>query len=97
MDQCKTEWHKLLNRGSKLTIPDGGVTNAYRASLADLFIMRELLSDGHIIGVPGTEVYRAGNSGEPLIVAVALDQNGFHNESAAEAAVSIEMQDSDGY
>ena len=96
MDQCKTEWHILLNRGSKLTIPDEGVTNAYRASLADLFIMRELLSDGHIIGVPGTEVYRAGNSGEPLIVAVALDQNGFHNESAAEAAVSIEMQDSDG-
>ena len=96
MDQCKKEWFSLLNRGTKLIIPDTGVTNAYRSCLADLFIMREPLSDGYIIGVPGTEVYRAGNSGEPLIVAVALDQNGYHNESAAESAVSIEMQDADG-
>ena len=96
MEQGKREWHNLLKRSSKIIIPDPGVSKAYLACLADLFIMREPTADGNIIGVPGTEGYRAGNSGEPLIVAVALDQNGLHNEAARESAVSIGMQESDG-
>jgi hypothetical protein len=96
LEQGKKEWHNLLQQASKLTIPDPGVTNAYLACLADLFIMREPVADGRIIGVPGTEGYRAGNSGEPMIVAVALDQNGLHKEAEAESVVSIEMQESDG-
>jgi len=96
MDSGKLEWDNLLKRASKLTIPDKGVSNGYLACFADLFIMREPLADGNIIGVPGTEVYRAGNSGEPLIVAVALDQNGLHQEAAHESAVSLGMQESDG-
>ena len=96
MNSAKMDWQNLLNRASKLTIPDKGVSNAYLACLADLFITREPLADGNIIGVPGTEGYRAGNSGEPLIVAVALDQNGLHREAAQESAVSIKAQESDG-
>ncbi len=96
MVQAKLEWQNLLERASKIIIPDKGVSDAYQACLADLFIMREPLADGNIIGVPGTEVYRAGNSGEPLIVAVALDQNGLHKESEQESAFSIRMQESDG-
>ncbi len=96
MEQGKEEWNKLLSRASKLSIPDTGIANAYYACLSDLFIMREPLADGRIIGVPGTEGYRAGNSGEPLIVAVALDQNGLHKESAAGSSISYEMQESDG-
>ncbi len=96
MEQGRKEWHDLLRRASRLNIPDIGVTNAYQACLADLFIMREPLSEGHIVGVPGTEGYRAGNSGEPLIVAIALDQNGLHKESVAESSTAIEMQETDG-
>lgn len=96
MEQGKKEWLNLLGKASKLSIPDPGVSNAYQACLADLFIMREPLADGQIIGVPGTEGYRAGNSGEPLIVAVALDQNGLHRESAAGSSVSFGMQEADG-
>ena len=96
MEQGKKEWRDLLERACKLSIPDAGVSNAYQACLADLFIMREPLADGRIIGVPGTEGYRAGNSGEPLIVAVALDQNGLHKESAAGSSISLDMQEPDG-
>jgi hypothetical protein len=96
MEQGKKEWRNLLGRASRLSIPDAGVSNAYQACLADLFIMREPLADGRIIGVPGTEGYRAGNSGEPLIVAVALDQNGLHKESAAGVSISLDMQEPDG-
>ena len=95
-EQGKKEWLGLLARASLLGVPDAGVVNAYRACLADLFIMREPLGDGRIVAVPGTECYRAGNSGEPLIVAVALDQNGFHKESAAGSSVSFDMQETDG-
>jgi len=96
MEKGREVWNNLLGRACKLNIPDTGVSNAYLACLADLFIMREPLADGRMIGVPGTEVYRAGNSGEPLIVDIALDQNGFHSESAAGSSVSFEMQDPDG-
>jgi hypothetical protein len=96
LKQGKKEWRDLLGRASKLSIPDSDVSNAYQACLADLFIMREPLADGRIICVPGTEAYRAGNSGEPLIVAVALDQNGLHKESVAGSAISLALQEPDG-
>ncbi|MEN6449538.1 MAG: hypothetical protein ABFC96_03520 [Thermoguttaceae bacterium] len=96
-EEGKKEWHDLLGRASKLSIPDTGVTNAYYACLADLFIMREPSSDrGRIIAVPGTEGYRAGNSAEPSIVAIALDQNGLHKEAAEQQLVTIGMQEADG-
>ena len=92
----KKEWHTLLGKASRISIPDKGVSNAYQACLSDLFIMREPLADGRIVGVPGTEGYRAGNSGEPLIVAVALDQNGLYAESVAESSTTLDMQEPDG-
>jgi len=96
MEQGKKEWHNILKRASKIIVPDVGVSRAYQACLADLFIMREPLGEGRIVGVPGTEGYRAGNSGEPLIVAVALDQNGLHKESLAESSTSVNIQEPDG-
>jgi len=95
-EQGKKEWYDLLNRASKLDIPDINISNAYQACLADLFIMREPLADGYIIGVPGTEVYRAGNSGEPLIADIALDQNGLHKEAAENIVISLAMQEENG-
>jgi len=96
MAQGRKEWHDLLGRACKLSIPDLGVTNAYYACLGDMFIMREPFSNGRIGGVPGTECYRAGNSGEAAIVAVAIDQNGFHREAADGYKGSLEMQGADG-
>ncbi len=72
------------------------MSNAYLACLADLFIMREPMLGGYIGGVPGTEVYRAGNSCEAAIVAVALDQHGLHNEAVAGYKVSLDIQEPDG-
>jgi hypothetical protein len=96
MEQGKKEWRELFARAAQVIVPDVGVTNAYQACLGDLFIMREPLSNGQTGGVPGTEGYRACNSGEAGIVAVALDQNGFHKESADGYKVSLEMQDAAG-
>jgi hypothetical protein len=59
-------------------------------------IMREPVGGGKIAGVPGTECYRAANSGEASIVAVALDQNGLHKESVFGYQVSIDMQSPEG-
>ncbi len=70
--------------------------SAFRACLADLFIMREPVAGGRLAAVPGTEVYRAPNSGEATIVAVALDQMGLHQEAADGYRVCLEMQEPDG-
>jgi hypothetical protein len=96
MEQGKKEWRDLFAKAPKVIVPDVGVTNAYQACLGDLFIMREPLSNGQVGGVPGTEGYRAANSGEAAIVAVALDQNNFHKDAADGYKVSLEMQDAAG-
>ena len=96
MAEGKKEWQTLLARLPKPAVPDTGVTNAYQACFCDLFIMREPFSDGRVGGVPGTEIYRAGSSGEAAIVAIALDQNGFHKEAADGCRASLEAQGDDG-
>ena len=90
------EWQALLAGASRLTIPDRGVATAFLACLADLFIMREPVAGGYVAGVPGTEVYRAANSFEASIMAVALDQVGLHDQSAEGHRVCLDMQGSDG-
>jgi hypothetical protein len=92
----RREWLALLGRATKLMIPDPGVSNGYQACLADLFIMREPAIDGYLGAVPGTEAYRAHNPAEAGIVAIALDQNGFHRESADGYRISLDMQEADG-
>ncbi len=77
----RAEWHALLGQASQVIIPDPGVRNGYYAGLADLFIMREPVAGGYIAGEPGTEGYRAPNSYEAGIMAVALDQAGLHDEA----------------
>ena len=68
----------------------------FRSCLADLFIMREPVADGYLAAVPGTEVYRAPNAFEAAIVAVALDQAGLHELSAAGYKMCLAMQEPDG-
>lgn len=94
--QAKKEWHDLFGRALKMTIPDQAVSNAYLAGLADIFIMREPVVDGSIAGTPGTEAYRAASSGEAAIAAVALDQNGLHDEALAGFKAALGMQEPDG-
>ncbi len=96
MEQGKKEWRDLMAQACKLSIPDAGVLNAYWACFGDLFIMREPVGSGYLASVPGSEGYRAANSGEASIVAVALDQNGLHQESVSGYRVSLDMQSPEG-
>jgi hypothetical protein len=96
MEQRKKEWRDLLGRAAKLSIPDVGVSNAYLACLGDLFIMREPLADGYVGAICGTEVYRANNPIEAGIVAVALDQNGLHEDAYRGYKVAWDMQEPNG-
>jgi hypothetical protein len=94
--RAKGEWRTLLGRSVRVQIPDPGVEKALYACLGDLFIMREPVADGYVAAVPGTECYRATNSGEAAIVAVALDQLGLHKESAGGFQMCLDQQDDDG-
>ncbi|MFH1566385.1 MAG: hypothetical protein ABIL09_00180 [Gemmatimonadota bacterium] len=89
-------WRSLLARARAPSVPDLEVEQAFRACLADLFIMREPIAGGQIAAVPGTEVYRAANVHEAAVVAVALDQVGLHDEAAAGYAWCLETQGADG-
>jgi hypothetical protein len=90
-------WQSLLfAKTTKYHIPDEGVLNGFFASFADLFIMREPLNHGYIGSVPGTEGYRAANSAEPAIVAIALDQQGLHEDAFEGYKVAYENQGDDG-
>jgi hypothetical protein len=95
-EQAVAVWHHLLDQAARVHIPDPGVLNAYYACLSDLFVMREPLADGHIVGTPGTEGYRAPNSYEAGIMAVALDQLNLHEESEKGFELPLTLQEPDG-
>jgi hypothetical protein len=96
-DRAEKEWVDLLDRASRVLIPDRGVSNAFYACLADLFIMREPVAGGYIATVPGTEVYRAAPDPiETAIVAVALDQVGLHYLAELGYRVDLDIQDPNG-
>lgn len=95
-DAGRREWRSLLRRADRYMVPDEGVRSAFLACFADLWIMREPIAGGYIGCVPGTEVYRATNSAEGAILAIALDQAGFHEDAARGLQVNIDMQGSDG-
>jgi len=95
-DSARDVWRKLLGRAARLTIPDAGVAHAHYACLGDLFIMREPVAEGYIAGEPGTECYRAPNAYEAGILAVALDQAGYHAEAAQGYQLCLDLQEPDG-
>ncbi len=96
-ERAEKTWVDLLDRASRVLIPDRGVSNAFYACLADLFIMREPMAGGYIVTVPGTEVYRAGpDPFEAAIVAVALDQVGLHYLAELGYRVDLDIQDPSG-
>jgi len=95
-DAALAEWRALLAHAITLHIPDPGVHNGFLACLADLFIMREPLADGYIVGTPGTEVYRAPNSYEAGIAAVALDQVGLYADAARGYVLPLLLQEANG-
>lgn len=96
MTRATQEWTALLASGARFEIPDDGVAHAFRASLADLYIMREPLAGGYTGAVCGTEIYRSTNPFEPSLVAIALDQSGHHAAAADGMRVHLDMQAEDG-
>jgi hypothetical protein len=95
-DAAVAEWDALLDRAAQVSIPDPGVAEAYRACLADLFIMREPVAGGYLAAVPGTEVYRAANPVEAGIVSVVLDEIGLNEEAFTGYRVIWGIQGADG-
>ena len=51
-ERSRREWIDLLDRASRVIIPDRGVSQAFYACLADLFIMREPIGKGYIAAAP---------------------------------------------
>ncbi len=97
MDFGQKEWEQLIGRSAQLSIPDPVVANAYRACLADLFVMREPTAGGFIGAEPGTEVYRAAGAGfEAAISSVAIDQAGYAAEARNAIRLGLETQEPDG-
>ena len=95
-EAAKSTWRALVDRAAKVAIPDVDVQNAFYAAVADCFIMREPVADGYIATCPGTEHYRAANSGEPTIVTIFLDQIGLHEEAGEGYQLCIDAQAPDG-
>jgi len=95
-DGFMSAWNDVYNRAISLQIPDIGVLNAYKACLADQFIMREPVADGYIAATPGTECYRAPNPIEAGITAVAIDQAGLHEESEIGFRMPLSQQGDNG-
>jgi hypothetical protein len=92
----KAAWRSLIGKAAKVSIPDPGVQNAWFACLADCFVMRERVADGTVVASPGTEMYRAPNPFEPLIVSVLFDQLGLHNLAAGNSQMFLDQQGDDG-
>lgn len=95
-ERAAAQWRALLDRTFTIVIPDPRVALAWKACLADLFIMREPVADGYIAAVPGTECYRAPNAFEAAIVAVALDQADLPKLAADGYRMCLQMQEPDG-
>ena len=95
-ENAKSAWHELIGRAAEISIPDTDVQDAFYAALADCFIMREPIADGYIATCPGTETYRAANSGEPSIVTILFDQVGLHEEAGEGYQLCIDAQAPDG-
>jgi hypothetical protein len=96
LESSKSAWRRLLGRSARVTVPDAGVADAFRACLADCFVMREEVADGSVVATPGTEGYRAPNPFEPLIVSVLFDQLGLHREAAGNTGMFLRQQGPDG-
>ncbi|MDR1142465.1 MAG: hypothetical protein LBL62_12295, partial [Planctomycetaceae bacterium] len=96
-EAAEKTWQSLLfEKTVQYRIPDEGVLNGFFASFVDLFIMREPVGQGYIGGVPGTEIYRAVNPLDTGIAAIALDQQGLHQDALEGYKVSYENQGDDG-
>ena len=89
-------WRAILAAAGQFVIPDRGVMSAFRASLADLYVMREPLAGGYTGTICGTELYRSTNPFEPSLAAIALDQMGQHEAAAEGLRVHLDMQEPDG-
>lgn len=96
IEAAREAWRSLIRRAGQVIIPDPMIQNAFYAGLADCFVMREPVADGSIAACPGTEVYRAASSFEPMLVSVFLDQVGLHEAAAGNSMMLLDQQGLDG-
>ena len=97
MGDALAEWTRLLSRSAKLTIDDDSLLHAFRACLADLFVMRERVGRSGYMGIAnGTNLYRSTASGEPLQSEILLESLGYIREAVKDYPVYLDGQDPDG-
>ena len=89
-------WQDQFALAPQISLPDPQIQNAYYAGLADIFVMREPLADGRVAGVAGTQMYRAPNTGEPCLQALALLRAGFFAQAIESVSIVAEYQSEDG-
>jgi hypothetical protein len=95
-DKGLLAWRTLIAKAPALNLPDEKSEEAFKACLADMFVMREKQSDGKMAGLCGTEVYRAPNSFEPCFQAMALCRLGYYEEAKENLAFASQFQEADG-
>ena len=74
-------WTDLVKDASQFSLPDYQIENAYKAGFCDIFVMREEMADGRMAGMPGTEMYRSANTGEPAFQAITLSKYGYFDDA----------------
>lgn len=89
-------WREQLKAAPFMDLPDPIVEDAYKANLADIFVMREEQADGRIAGLAGTEMYRAANTGEPCFQASALCKSGYFQAARDNIDFVAQFQEEDG-
>ena len=95
MSDALEEWEILLHAGTEIRIDDEDLMHAYRACLADLFVMRERIGD--YMGIScGTRFYRSANSGESLESAMILETLGYTQVAHEDYPIYWNGQDEDG-
>lgn len=97
-DAARSLWDRYLKAHCSIRIPDEDMSDAFYASFADLFVMRErLLKDRDEYSVTcGTEVYRSPNDGEPTIAARVFDRMGYSKEFEQDMVVHLGGMGDDG-
>ncbi len=96
MEEAREEWREVLHKNAEFSIPDAKMNSAYLACLADLFVMREPMPQGHYGVCCGTESYRSTNAGEPVLTDMLFDALGYEKETEEDMWLHISAYDESG-
>lgn len=86
----------LAAHKTRFQIPDKALQAAYESCLADLFLMRELISKKEVVVLAGTDPYRCVNVFETMVHVQALLRAGYADKAWQVAEPYLRFQKEDG-